>query len=101
LELAGRHRGHLSRHDCVHPQVGKTAPDKATGEGNKLWACFKVLTVTGSLGQKLERIILQDIDTLMIGAKVVNLFPENCHPKIFADEFEEVKFVLELWVVFS
>ena len=29
------------------------------------------------------------------------MLPENCHPKVFADEFEEVKFVLELWVVFG
>ena len=27
------------------------------------------------LGQKLERVVLQDIDTLVIGAEVVNLFP--------------------------
>ena len=31
--------------------------------------------VTTDLGQKLERIILQDIDTLVIGAEIVYLFP--------------------------
>ena len=31
--------------------------------------------VTTDLGQKLERIILQDIDALVIGAEVVYLFP--------------------------
>ena len=77
-------------------KVGKTPPDKATSEGNKLGACLKVLTITGSLqqerykgreiititiitdlGQELERIILKDVDALMIGTKVVNLLPVN------------------------
>ena len=77
-------------------KVGKTPPDKAASEGNKLGACLKVLTITGSLqqerykgreiititiitdlGQELERIILKDVDTLMIGTKVVNLLPVN------------------------
>ena len=30
-------------------KVGKTPPDKAASEGNKLGACLKVLTITGSL----------------------------------------------------
>ena len=39
---------------------------------------------------------------LKISRRKVNpLLPENCHPKVFADEFEEVKLVLELWVVFG
>ena len=75
-------------------KVGKTPPDKAASEGNKLGACLKVLTITGSLqqerykgreiitiitdlGQELERIILKDVDALMIGTKVVNLLPVN------------------------
>ena len=79
-------------------KVGKTPPDKAASEGNKLGACLKVLTITGSLqqerykgreteiititiitdlGQELERIVLKDVDTLMIGTKVVNLLPVN------------------------
>ena len=33
--------------------------------------------VTTDLGQKLERVILQDIDTLVIGAEVVYLLPEE------------------------
>ena len=77
-------------------KVGKTPPDKAASEGNKLGACLKVLTITGSLqqerykgreiititiitdlGQELERIVLKDVDALMIGTKVVNLLPVN------------------------
>ena len=80
-----------------HTQVSKTAPDKAASERNKLGACLKILPVTGSLqqrnaiqwpprkrhekvttdlGQKLERVILQDINTLVIGAEVVYLLPD-------------------------
>ena len=29
------------------------------------------------------------------------MLPENCHPKVFADKFEKVKFVFELWVIFG
>ena len=41
------------------------------------------------------------VPTLVVCPKIVDLFPKDGAPKVFADEFEEVKFVLELWVVFG
>ena len=72
-------------------QVGKTASDQTTGEGDKLWTCLQVLPVTGRLSchvskiepqdlshlcQELEGVILKNVDALVICAEVVYLLPD-------------------------
>merc|ERR1719400_242170 len=71
-------------------QVGKAAPDQATGKGDKLWTCLQILPVTGRLCQELEGVILKNVDALVICAEVVYLLPEYGHPKILADKLEKV-----------
>ena len=37
----------------------------------------------------------------MVGPEVVDLLPEDCHPKVLAYELEKVQLVLKLWIVLS
>ena len=73
----------LARLPRTRPQVKATNLGLASRYCRSQEACSRgmiakingVEKVTTDLGQKLERIILQDIDALVIGAEVVYLFP--------------------------
>lgn len=117
LELAGRHARHLGSHHGVDPQVGQGAPHQAAGEGHELGAGLQVLSVLAGLGEELEAVVLQHVDTLVVGPQVIDLLPNNklvitkiyckdlsfspehCHPEVLANELEEVELVLELGIV--
>ena len=72
----------LARLPRTRPQVKATNLGLASRYWRHQEACRRMVTkifwqenVTTHLGQELERIVLQDIDTLVIGAQVVDLFP--------------------------
>ena len=72
----------LARLPRTRPQVKATNLGLASRYCRSQEACRGMIAkingvekVTTDLGQKLERIILKDIDTLVIGAEVVYLFP--------------------------
>jgi len=99
LELASWHTRNLRRNHRVHAEVGQRSSDQATGEGHKLGTGLKILSVLARLGQELETVVLEDVHSLVVGPQVVDLFPENSNPEIFANELEEVKLVLEFWII--
>lgn len=56
---------------------------------------FQILLIRRQTGQKPERVVLQHVDTLMVGSQIVDLLLVNRHPEIGADELHCVELVLE------
>ena len=118
LELDGRQlAADFGRHDRVHAEVGEGAAHEAAAEDNELGGALQVLLRLRHLGQELEVVVLENVDTLernfhemlgvehsvssfmtnlVIGAEVVDLLAEDGHPEVLADELHEVQLILEL-----
>ena len=75
LELAGGHARDLGGDHGVDPEVGQGAPHQPAREGHKLGAGLEILTVLAGLGKEPEAVVLEDVNSLVIGPQVVNLFP--------------------------
>lgn len=56
---------------------------------------FQVLLVRRQSRQKSKRVVLQDVDPLMVGSQIVDLLLVDRDPEIGANEFHRVQFVLE------
>lgn len=48
------------------------------------------MTNLRNLAEKLELIILQNIDTLVVGSQVVDLLPKDGGPELLADKLHQV-----------
>jgi len=78
------HRGaHYAEHHVC-------AATHQTALGDLLWAAPQEL-------EHWEGVVLQDVHALVIRSKVVDVFFETLVPKLFADELDDLKMLLEPW----
>lgn len=55
---------------------------------------FQVLRAVGQLTEKPELVVVQHVDTLMVGPQVVHLFFVHARPKVGAYEFQDFQLFL-------
>jgi len=87
----GSCHSHCDSHCCQSSSdqaAGK--PEKQTALGDLLWAAPQEL-------EHWEGVVLQDVHALVIRSKVVDVFFETLVPKLFADELDDLKMLLEPW----
>ena len=98
-ELHRGHSLHLSSDGAGYAQIRQTPPNQATCERHVLGSMFEELSAVGDTGKEAESIVLEHVHALVVRPEVVDLFPVNKGPKVCADEFHRVQFVLETWPV--
>jgi len=98
LEFDGGWADDFSGHDRVEAEVGQGASNQTTSEDDEDRGLLQMLLSVRHPLEELERLVLENVNSLVVGSEVVNLFAKNAGPKVLADEFHQVQFVLELGV---
>lgn len=95
MKLARGHRLHLSGHRAADAQIREASAHQAARERHILGRVLQVLGAGRQAREEAERIVLQHIDALVVGAQIVDLLLVDGQPEVGADELHGVQLVGE------
>lgn len=93
MKLAAGHRSDFRCDNCGDAEIRQWAAQQSTAEHDILGRYVEILRWIRHLFEESERVVLQHVHALMVGAKIVDLLFEESRPEIGAEEFYHVEFV--------